>query len=296
MRKAAGLLLVLTLAAAACGDADDTAATTTTLAAAPTTAADTTTTTAADTTTTAEPAESPGDEQAYCDAALEVGAPDEPEIDWETASEEEVAAAEQAFVADYFVPQLETVRDEGSPEAARHAERLIALIEEAQEADGSLEEAIFLEGGEDRANLIAAAADDCGWTSTTVVMRDYEFEADDTYPAGTTFFDIANEGAEVHEMVLFRKNEDVEQSIEELLELPEEEAEQMVTFVTVGFAGPGEETATVADLEPGEYVMLCFVPVGTTSMEQAQQMMESDEEPTAPPHFTQGMVHTFLVS
>jgi hypothetical protein len=43
---------------------------------------------------TGEPGEVDG---AFCDAALRLGNPGEPEVDWETATEDEMAAAEQVF-------------------------------------------------------------------------------------------------------------------------------------------------------------------------------------------------------
>jgi hypothetical protein len=80
-------------------------------------------------------------------------------------------------------------------------------------------------------------------------------------------------------------------SVEELLELPEEQVESMIEFLGVAFAASGEEDVTFAQLEPGRHVMLCFIPVGTTSME----MLEGETPPEGPPHFTQGMVHEFEV-
>jgi hypothetical protein len=39
------------------------------------------------------------------------------------------------------------------------------------------------------------------------------------------------------------------------------------------------------DLEPGRYLVACFVPVGAT-----QDAIESGKEPDGPPHALQGMV------
>ena len=52
--------------------------------------------------------------------------------------------------------------------------------------------------------------------------------------------------------------------VEELLALPEEEAQALVTDKAFVFIPPGAGTYTTADLDPGRYVAICFVPVGAT--------------------------------
>jgi hypothetical protein len=79
------------------------------------------------------------------------------------------------------------------------------------------------------------------------------------------------------------------------LALPEEEVESAVTFAGVAFAAPDAEAFAVVDLEPGSYVMVCFLPVGATP-EVMAEMEATGEEPDGAPHFTQGMVHEFTVS
>ncbi len=82
-------------------------------------------------------------------------------------------------------------------------------------------------------------------------------------------------------MVVFRKADGVTLPWEELLELPDEEAEEKAQFVTAAFAPPGEGSSTLAELEPGVYAMVCFIPVG------------GGED--GPPHFTEGMLEEFSV-
>jgi hypothetical protein len=131
---------------------------------------------------------------------------------------------------------------------------------------------------------------ECDIASVSVTAVDYAFEADlDGIEAGTTAFEFTNEGSEFHELALMRINDGVEMPIEELLALPQEEAEQNVTFMGVSFAAPGAESTMFTDLDEGNYVMICFIPTGSTSMEAA-------ETAEGPPHFMNGMVSEFTVT
>lgn len=131
--------------------------------------------------------------------------------------------------------------------------------------------------------------DECGFGNASVTAVDFAFDADlDELETGQTMFEFNNDGAELHEMVLIRINDDTTETVEQLLELPEEDAEQKTTFMGVAFAEPGGESTMFADLEAGRYVVLCFIPTGTTSFEDI-------ETADGPPHFTRGMVKEFTV-
>ena len=130
---------------------------------------------------------------------------------------------------------------------------------------------------------------ECDVAAVEVTAIDYAFDADlDSLEAGTTAFQFANQGEEMHEMVLMRVNDDVTASVDEMLALPQEEAESMVTFLGAAFAAPGSESTMFTDLGDGRYVMICFVPTGATSMEAA-------ETADGPPHFSHGMVREFTI-
>ena len=58
------------------------------------------------------------------------------------------------------------------------------------------------------------------------------------------------------------------------------------------FAAPGESDTLFVDLEPGRYVIVCFLPVGATP--DNMEALESGEL-QGPPHFTEGMVEEFTV-
>ena len=134
----------------------------------------------------------------------------------------------------------------------------------------------------------------------TVTGVDYAFAGiPDAVDAGTVL-GFRNEGEEPHEMVVFRINDDVELSIQELLALPEEEVGEMIQHTGFALAAPGEdaeETVTVA--EAGNYAMLCFIPVGTTSIPEGTPPPSGEPMPSGigsgPPHFTVGMVKQFAV-
>ena len=134
----------------------------------------------------------------------------------------------------------------------------------------------------------------------TVTGVDYAFAGiPDAVDAGSVL-GFRNEGDEPHEMVVFRINDDVELSIQELLALPEDEVGEMVQQTGFALANPGEdaeETVTVA--EAGNYAMLCFIPIGTTSIPEGTPPPSGAPMPSGigsgPPHFTVGMVKQFTV-
>lgn len=138
---------------------------------------------------------------------------------------------------------------------------------------------------------------DCGFTDLAITAMDYSYEdVPGSVDAGNAVLTFTNDGTEVHEAIIFRINDDVDMSIEELLELPEEEAQTMVTEVGAGFSFPDDSSTAVLNLdEPGNYAIVCFIPVGATP-EAAIAFEETGEEPDGPPHFTQGMVAEFEVS
>jgi hypothetical protein len=143
---------------------------------------------------------------------------------------------------------------------------------------------------EAEANVHAYDLANCGWASVDVTTVDYEFEdLPASIAAGPTSFEISNEGTDVHEVVLMRKNDGVTLTAEELVALPEEEAMTKATFIGVGGPTvPGSSDYLVADLEPGNYVVLCFLPVGMKAMD--------GPPPDGPPHFMEGMVAELTVT
>lgn len=141
---------------------------------------------------------------------------------------------------------VRTALDTGDPEPLENPAFM--------EADTALDEYVF---------------ENCEFESREeFVAVNYEYqELPETLSAGRIAFRLDNQGSEVHEAVVLRINDGVDLSLEELLDLPEEQGQEMAEFKGVAFAGPGEAGYGVMDLEPGRYGFVCFIPVGTTSMD-----------------------------
>jgi len=253
---AATTAAVLVLGLAACGDDDDTDA-----ERAP----------AADDGGAAE-----GDNAAFCDAIVEFnGMVMNVEID-DTSSEDEITAAGEELAAAF-----EPVVDGAPEELSGAANTIDGALQDLAQGDG---EAFNSDDTfSTYTDLAAGAIDECGFETVDVEGVDYAFEGvPATVPAGTVAFRFTNGSEEEeHEMILVRKVDGVQLSWEEIAELPEEESESMVEFKGAAFAPPGGDSGTFAELDPGEYAMLCFIPVGGAE--------------DGPPHFTQGMMAEFSV-
>lgn len=136
--------------------------------------------------------------------------------------------------------------------------------------------------------------EECGYETVSITARDYAFEgAPDSLDAGIVAIEFGNNGSEFHEVAVLRKNDDVTESFEELLALPEEEAMAKATMVGIEFAEPGGSGTTFVDLSAGDYAFICFIPVGATP--ENLPALESGEFEGGPPHFTQGMIAEFTV-
>ncbi len=243
-------------------------------------------------TTTARPATTEaaggGDLVAFCDALVAIDSDPGPEIDFETATDEEQAKAIQEY-ASTFEPKLNAAEDNAPEEISDEVETAVSLSREGLSTgdDSFFESPEFTEA---TSTIDQYALSNCGFEEVSVTGVEYAFEGvPATIDAGQTAFSFSNGGGELHEMAVFRINDGVEASFEELLALPEEEAMAAGRPVGFGFAPPGGTDALFLDLEPGRYGLACFLPVGSTP--------ESDEEAVAenPPHFTQGMVAELIV-
>ena len=247
---------VLALGLAACGDDDDT---------------DEEGAPAADDGGSAE-----GDNAAFCDALVEFNSMAVNMEIHEGSSEEEIVAA-----GEEIAPVFQTVADNAPEELAGTAAELNESVQALLEGDPEpfSSDDTFMAYTE----MAGQAVDACGFESIEVTGVDYAFEGvPATVEAGTVAFKFVNESdSEEHEMILVKKADGVQLTWEELVELPEEESESMVEFAGATFAPPGGESSTFAELTPGDYAMICFIPVGGAE--------------DGPPHFTQGMLQELTV-
>jgi plastocyanin len=133
----------------------------------------------------------------------------------------------------------------------------------------------------------------------TVRGVDYAYEGVPEDAKTGTVVTFVNGGNEVHEIVAIRRNEGVTTTLDELLAMPEEESNKLVTFLGVAVASPGETAPEKITLdEPGDYIFICFIPVGTTELPSLAPDATPNESllPDGPPHFVQGMVAEFSVT
>ena len=138
-------------------------------------------------------------------------------------------------------------------------------------------------------DAIAWAGESCDGVETIDVQAmDYHFEGiPEQLSTGYHVVNFENAGTEMHEMLTIRINDGVTESVEELINLPEEEVESKITMINAEFAPPGGTDVGSWNLtQPGNYAVLCFIPVGSAG----------EAEGEGPPHFTQGMIHEFTVS
>lgn len=132
-----------------------------------------------------------------------------------------------------------------------------------------------------------------GATDVTVTAADFSFEGvEDISTPGNYALTFTNEGEELHELVILKIQDGETRSVDELLALPEEESDALVSDVGFVFACPGDSTGPVGVSidEPGRYVAFCFIPVGTMADTDFSTMSEEGA-----PHFTEGMMTEWTV-
>ena len=112
-----------------------------------------------------------------------------------------------------------------------------------------------------------------------LVAEDYDWTGlPDELPAGTYPMTLRNDGAEIHEIQVFRNPEHL--TLPQLFDLGPVEMADHVEEAGGAFVGPGDTSEeSVLDLEPGTYEVVCFVP---SSVDQR-------------PHFDHGMHRTLEV-
>lgn len=215
--------------------------------------------------------------KAAIDAAFLAGGPPEEEGD-ATPSPEEVGQGISTTFSSLYEEYERTAADEVKDEVAKQVDALEKAIEDGNPEFFFDEEFAVADKAVD--DFLVEECDVNEISATTV---DYEFEGLPTEsPAGLTALKITNEGDEFHEIVLMRINDDVTDSIEDLLKLDEDEVEGKITPAGVVLAMPGTSAINFFDLKPGRYGVLCFISKDSTA--------ENEFQGDGPPHFTEGMV------
>lgn len=245
--------------------------------------------------------EQAGNVEEFCDTTVSTIAvvSTGPEVDFETAAPEEIEEALAAF-AEQTTPLLDDLEASAPEEISADVEQISGLIRQALEGDDTIfEQPEFIEADAAIDEYMLA---ECGFSELDVQGVDYGYEGvPETLEPGTYSVSFSNVGAEVHEMLLFRLAEDAG-SVEEVLQLPEEELFAQLNIVGGAFAEPGQTDVNFLTIdEPGRYGLVCFLPQGTTSLEQLEEQPPPGESPAAdaptpgPPHASLGMVAELTV-
>jgi plastocyanin len=128
-------------------------------------------------------------------------------------------------------------------------------------------------------------------TGSTIAVAGVEYSFQGipaSVKAGSTLT-FKNDGTEMHEMVVIRRNAGVTKPFMAILGEGEAAARSQVTVLGVAVAVPGTAAPNSVTVDvAGDYALVCFIPVGT-----------KPGGPTGaggPPHFVQGMLAEFTVT
>ena len=209
----------------------------------------------------------------FCDARLEI----------EQALTDEDLEAAQAAIADLESSAPESV----SADVATVADAIAEDPELLFEDDDAIAARVAIDD---------VVIEGCGFEVVDVTATEYEFEGvPDTLEADLTAFRLTNEGEELHEILIIAIPDDLDETVTEffdrvdaLFEAGDEAAAmELITFTAGAVAPPGGTDVGITELEPGRYVAICFIPVGSTS---------DEEEGDGPPHYHEGMLSEFTVT
>lgn len=157
----------------------------------------------------------------------------------------------------------------------------LGRFRDAIETDG--QEAAHEKLGQENLSGVGAVARTCEGNPLEVTAVDYGYEGlPSELPVGRHLISLTNASdVEEHEAIFLRKADGVTTTAQELFQLPEDEVEALIAPVAFLHAGNEAET-WVVDFEPGDYIVVCFLPVGG--------------DDAAPPHMVEGMLAEFTVS
>jgi len=135
-------------------------------------------------------------------------------------------------------------------------------------------------------------------SSIEVTGVDYAFQGLPAEVTAGSTLTFRNGGAEVHEMVVMRRNDDVTKPFMAILGEGEEAGRTQVTVMGSAVAPPGQTAqAGVTVGQAGDYALVCFIPVGTLpGGSGGSGGPGASGAPGGPPHFVQGMITEFTVT
>jgi hypothetical protein len=131
----------------------------------------------------------------------------------------------------------------------------------------------------------------CGYRQLDVTGIEYEFQGlPKTLPTGPVAIRFTDTGAELHELQIFRVK--AKDSVKKIIRLSEKEQRSKIEEVDTVRATQGETVYTIVDFSrPGRYGAVCHLPVGSTSVEAAEEA--GKDHPKS--HAQEGMYATITV-
>ena len=247
--------------------------------------------------------EDEGEDQAateeYCANSLALETVDEPDIDFDALTPEQQTEEAKKFATDTIRPladRLIASAPEELEDDVAVADQALTELEQTGDFEATFSNPETIEAFN---NLHDYDLENCDWERIDVVASEYKFDGvPGTVPAGVTSFEFDNIGSEQHEMVIFRKKDGETMTFDQILAIEDEaEAETHVDFVGATFGEPNdpEDLYAIADVTPGDYIMVCFVPVGSTP-DAVKAAEDANQEIEGPPHVQQGMRAEFKVA
>lgn len=168
--------------------------------------------------------------------------------------------------------------DELRPAATTYGDALLASFDGDEEAMSSPE---FRSADAEIGEAVLASCDTVADLDVTGI--DFAFEGiPDEIDAGRVVIEFTNgtDDAEPHEMFVMKRVEGADETVTELLEMPEEELFGKVIPTAVAYADDaGGTNVALVDLEPGSYIAICMIPT----------------DGDGAPHAINGMVDEFTV-
>jgi hypothetical protein len=165
--------------------------------------------------------------------------------------------------------------------------------------------------GDDDGAADGDAAGPAEATTHEVIADDYEFrDLPGSVAAGSRLQRVNASSVEVHELVAIRLPDGEERSVEEIMDLPDDELDEILSEDEIAMvllappAAHGEAVLGDGTLDrPGRYLVLCFLPTGAGPDEVMDAFdrfdPDVDEAPpvpqTGPPHVAHGMLGELTV-